>query len=107
MADTKFTPGPYRVGADMESICLSRGTSDDYTSNGWAKKLATVHWKQSWMTAEESLANANLFAAAPELYVMLAQTAEYFSDADGLEEDEYIYRQNVRAALAKARGEAA
>lgn len=48
---------------------------------------------------------AHLIAAAPELYAMLAQTAEYFIDADGLEEDEYIYRQNVRAALAKARGE--
>ena len=102
MADTKFTHGPYRVGADMESICLNRGTGDDYTSNGWAKKLATVHWKPSWMTAEESLANANLFAAAPELY-------ESVQDLLGLIPADFEQSPMVsfaKAALAKARGEA-
>lgn len=108
MSDTRFTPGPYRVGADMESICLNRGTDDDYTSNGWAKKLATVHWKQSWMSAEESFANAHLISAAPELYEALEgllSDIEEYQKINNLGGKNNHWQVISRAALAKARGE--
>lgn len=92
MSDAKFTPGPWKYGAD------SYGYFDFFDANGEG-----VINPSEWMAVSEP--NIHLIAAAPELYEMLSQTAEYFSDADGLEVDEYIYRQNVRATLAKARGE--
>lgn len=78
---------------------------EDYCPNKECHYEAEQFKSRMRKAGEEMRKKKALEAAAPELYAMLAQTAEYFSDADGLEEDEYIYRQNVRAALAKARGE--
>lgn len=99
MADTKFTPGPWEA--------CSRETYQSIYGKGYERAICQVDSYSEGFgpNRAERDANAHLIASAPELYAMLAQTAEYFSDADGLEEDEYIYRQNVRAALAKARGE--
>lgn len=122
MADAKFTPGPWEVSQYGSFETLIRVKSSDgngkkvaatWVSEARTKRKATEtideYYSRSRKThldrARQNEANAHLIAAAPELYATLAQTAEYFSDADGLEEDEYIYRQNVRAALAKARGE--
>lgn len=93
MPTKSFTQGPWVIeGNDLF------GKEDGYTVH-----VAEIHMNDD--DNQFSRENAHLIATAPELYEMLAQTAEYFSDADGLEEDEYIYRQEVRAALAKARGE--
>jgi len=101
MADTKFTPGPWEL-VSLSGYGNPFSVRMPYIADT-AKPDQTHYGVQSIRRRED----AHLIAAAPELYAMLAQTAEYFSDADGLEEDEYIYRQNVRAALDKARGEAA
>lgn len=99
MSDTKFTPGPWEL-VSLSGYGNPFSVRMPYIADT-AKPDQTHYGIQSIRRRED----ANLVVAAPELYAMLAQTAEYFSDADGLEEDEYIYRQNVRAALAKARGE--
>ena len=99
MAETKFTPGPW------ELVSLS-GYGNPFSLRmpyiaDMAKPDQTHYGVQSIRRRED----AYLIAAAPELYEALEETERYFSDADGLDEDEYIYRHRVRAALAKARGE--
>lgn len=98
MSEAKFTKGPWEFGKERRWLFRDNLKHDGNFSS-------TTILKVDDDTFRPSDANANLIAAAPELYELLAQTAEYFSDADGIDEDEYIYRQNVRATLAKARGE--
>lgn len=85
MSEAKFTKGPW----DGKTVIV-RGLNF----------ISHAHYR-----TDEGEANAHLIAAAPELYELLRQTEEMFDMHKGIDEDEYIYRQNVRAALAKARGE--
>lgn len=59
----------------------------------------------SYYPTELDAKYAHLIAAAPELYELLRKTEEMFDMHKGIDEDEYIYRQEVRAILAKSRGE--
>lgn len=112
MSDTKWTPSPWVVrhgrtphvkeivGPKQEAIC------------------ATHHWLDS-DPVEESRANANLIAAAPELYealdgfsklMALWMPSEDEYDEDSIHCGEYealgSAAQKMSQALAKARGEA-
>lgn len=98
MTDTKFTPGPWRVGADFESICLDGDSSRKFTSNGWAKCVAKVT-ERSWMEGTQPFHNAHLIAAAPDLYEALEGV---ITAMEGLGHGPF---DAERAALAKARGE--
>ncbi|AZU97875.1 hypothetical protein [Vibrio phage LP.1] len=108
MSETKFTKGEWEIKPhedDKEYIRI-RGTV-----LGGKFKVANVidlkehHDNSEWCKREraESLANAHLIAAAPEIYAALDEFDAYAStDVD------YIgspFQKQVRAALAKARGE--
>ncbi|WP_226552947.1 hypothetical protein [Celeribacter naphthalenivorans] len=105
MSDTKFTPGPWRVGSDLEKICLNG--DDKFTTNGWAKCVAKVT-SPEWMGGTQAFHNANLIAAAPDLYEALSVVLDAADDrlTDGLgHELPPMVRGKIEAALAKARGE--
>lgn len=91
MSDTKFTPGPWLVGEDQ---CVDEAWSIVTTSGG--SIIANVNDRH------DRKANARLIAAAPDLYAAL----------DAVESDlsigahPHLHIDAIRAAIAKARGEA-
>jgi hypothetical protein len=98
--EAKFTKGPwaaldhgagevvvYEVESE-EALCVF---SSDY--GGWA-------WKTSYEVSNEALANANLIAAAPELYDYLYGI--YFNSCMAGEDGDEV--EEIQQLLAKARG---
>lgn len=103
MKETKFTPGPWKVdpkysrdiqapdGLDVATCCLS-----------------ILNRKVT--TEEESIANARLIAASPDMYEALKDLLDMLeteiSAGSGLTCDfERRVLPNARSALSKARGE--
>jgi hypothetical protein len=101
-AETKWTPGPWKVDFSHPNN-LPGGISQAARS----RRSITRFNAFSRPTTAEALANAHLFAAAPDLYESLADTLALAelkygnSNATAVE----CFTQ-ARAALAKARGEA-
>ena len=90
-----FTPGPWFVGWE-NTICHGSGRFNEIPlSTGWIEGC----WQGDDAT-EESIANARLIAAAPELYEAL----DRIWNGDGLTAEAKLAAQ---LALAKARGESA
>lgn len=107
-SDTKFTPGPWCWGGmyGHESVRIEAkggrvvGTVRDSERRGLDKNGMYIYEQ-----TEEGRANARLIAAAPDLYAVvdeLEESSSYWS--------EYCVPigivDRLRAALAKARGEA-
>lgn len=98
MSETKFTPGPWKVdpkysrdiqapdGLDVATCCLS-----------------ILNRKVT--TEEESIANAYLIAAAPDMYAALKNVLKLASTETTRGELVYIDFTETREALKKARGE--
>ncbi len=121
MSETKFTEGPWcikEIEDDKEYIRV-RGTR-----LGRKFKIANVidlknhHDESKWCKEDraESLANAHLIAAAPEMYQLLERFLPYSTfDCDGNEilhggdfnwnEDDDPMIDELKTLLAKARGE--
>jgi hypothetical protein len=115
MRETKWTKGLWTVG-------FHDGSGPEYITSSDAKPLAKVRWgcscceSQDDLTEEEK-ANANLFAAAPELYEALELITSHFNakdnDAVTNAKNELLrvapefsaYFQFAAAAMKKARGE--
>jgi len=95
MNETKFTPGPWRWNKD-KSVLFSRLNAAVVDSKEDEHVGAVVVVNN---------ANANLIAAAPELYNALELLVNGFYEVDSLEQWE-MWIDQARAALAKARGEA-
>ena len=93
MADTKFTPGPWRLG---NFSGLNDRFIYDGSDEGWAIADTKMHHGRHH---KQGLANAHLIAAAPELYEAL-EDAALICRAFGHQCPQFY------AALAKARGEA-
>jgi hypothetical protein len=91
MSETKFTPGPWKIVEDRvpSSLEVYGGTT-----------AICECWRRA--NPETEIANANLIAAAPELYVVLDQIATDIESQGVLIE----WHQVALDALAKARGEA-
>ena len=91
--ETKWTPGPWH-SRGFPTISAGKG-------NGMIAKVF-----ERYMDRAEREANANLIAAAPELYEALADAREL---TQALINDGYTgyigQRGRIDAALAKARGE--
>lgn len=97
-AAPKFTPGPWcphpaganvRVGASVTDL--------------GGKPIASCRvYPKTHAARAEANANACLIAAAPDLYVVLQAVADYWAGGDVPEDIDRL----MRAALAKARGEA-
>lgn len=100
MSETKFTPGPWTT----EDFNTQRFAV--YAPNG---RICQMDITRDSQRAEEGQANAHLIAAAPELYEALREVlSAYVPGWDGAEySDVGGSVSHARAALAKARGEAA
>lgn len=99
MSETKFTPGPW----DKFDLIIGRMIDNRhrYTS------IASIYESEPGYDGEDK-ANANLIAAAPDLYEsLMSLLIEY--DKLKLAEDEpesmISAHRNAKQALAKARGE--
>lgn len=98
MADAKFTPGPWTA---------VRVASGDYriqynTRGNW---LGLIY--QDDENPDRVKADADVAAAAPELYEALELLVDYAEGSEDPElfEEEHLRLNKARAALAKARGE--
>lgn len=104
MSETKFSPGPWKAIRDplhYGSLSTVYAGSTDEKAGIGAQMLVQIG---GWSDPTEQEANANLIAAAPELYEALEMCVKHL-DADGnlwSKEDQAM----AIAALAKARGEA-
>lgn len=99
MTDTKFTPGPWRVGrSTITRVYCSKG--DRIISP--RDLIGQVEGRY----CGQDVANANLIAAAPEMYDVLEQIQEWMLHIDmdfGVTND-YLY-SDIKCLLKKARGE--
>lgn len=114
MSETKFTPGPWVFSPqrDTHDCCIHTADAVEeygYINHGKGGVVGSSEW--TWI----SDADAHLIAAAPDMYAALerllgdaedmnnALNYEYGHISGPCEDDGFGY---VRAALAKARGEA-
>ena len=103
MSEPKFTPGPWFSVAKLSGSENHRGfkiCGDD----GWA--LADIQPVDE--DGIEGRANANLIAAAPELYEALVKLRDYANDSDDYKFGTILTSlvfDIAEAALAKSRGE--
>jgi hypothetical protein len=89
--DTKHTPGPWEsFGAAV------------HAENG--REIIFGQHNTRSGSAEERDANAELIAAAPEMYEALGYARRLLESYDPLGAAEYSVLENIRAALAKAEG---
>lgn len=92
---SKHTPGPWEIEEESEGHSI---TNRAFTGDEWC--IAEVYGK-----TDTSIANANLIAAAPDLLEALLGV-ERLCAASGYIGVNGQYLKIVRAAIAKARGEA-
>ena len=97
MSETKFTKGPWVVSEHEDEVSVFMGEAVDSPheyncSDVW---VCDSYWSENDETA---IANANLIAAAPEMYQMLKKLVEPY----GMED---FSHEEVENLLAKARGE--
>ena len=115
MSETKFTKGEWV--ADIRIGCCAVYPSS--STDGWeqwlcddAKNLFYKRYHNDFMNPEcknlsiEHVANANLIAAAPEMYAMLSDLANDYSCQCGHPRcSKENQKREIQDLLAKARGE--
>lgn len=87
----EYTPGPWTSG---ESYLADHGREFE---------VSTEERRGVWVAKTQSLADARLIAAAPDL---LEAVTEYLEWGPMSNSDRYIFEQKFRKAIAKAKGEA-
>lgn len=95
MKPTRFVKGPLHVG----SLTACHDSGEDFESAAIGDEDGLIHGEGHGTSAGEALANAALFAAAPDLYAALDRLC--FQIREGLIPDTL----DARNALSKARGE--
>lgn len=110
MSEPKFTPGPWRVCRSNEDFDGPFYTLDD---NDYERPINAIRSKSETVACAHDLfefdeANANLIAAAPELYRVLEKLLRTLDWDREVKEKNWWFevRAEARNALAKARGEA-
>ena len=101
MNNTKFTQAPWRVGG--ESCDLNNHINID-APNHFAMAQVVVQMEDDENINPILMANANLIAAAPELYEALEKFSYYFGAFVQGRPQLQIDIQKAEAALSKARG---
>jgi len=91
MSETKFTKGEWSAWGERVGII----DKSDSQANGMMMEVAYI---EKYDFPDEYIANANLIAAAPDMYAML----EYLREDYGLLTD---VGKDIDKLLAKARGE--
>lgn len=73
--NAEFTPGPWRVGADLCRVHPDwrdehgNSSKDCFHRNGYAKNIAVIQKEDGdWRDVQQAVADARLIAAAPNLY---------------------------------------
>jgi len=104
MSETKFTPGPWiQAGPSFgePKMKFANSVIPDRDDDEYPDDICEMPFPYY---DEEQEANAQLIAAAPELYDALNAMLTHM----GMDEDEFtkVTFDQARAALAKARGEA-
>jgi hypothetical protein len=93
VSDTEFTPGPWIANGRYIGVLGHKsfiGECKDVNGN--------------WSDTKTTVANANLIAAAPELYEALDQMVAFMTEFGCYSESRPVVRVGMQA-LAKARGE--
>lgn len=113
MAETRFTPGPWRYGIaympKLPSVPYDYKSGHYYDNTGVIGADGTTVVGCDEYHVFNSAADVALIAAAPELYEALEQFAAWFGpieDNEMLGDECRACFALARAALAKARGEA-
>lgn len=107
MSETKFTPGPWNwmLVKPVRHIYVKRRTGL-LAHSGFV--ACTYGADTNRLTDSDDEANANLIAAAPELFTALDEALKAY-DSAAYDSDEFILLAQAfhfaRAALRKARGE--
>lgn len=107
MSEPRFTPGPWSPGhiVDPDHPCGCRFIFAD----GLAGSVATVSaGGNDSPSASETIANANLISAAPELFTALETCLDVLDNLDEFSPFGITNQSAMaaaRAALSKARGE--
>lgn len=109
MTTPKFTPGPLEVSHERNKFDSTFDSLTIIAPDGIV--LATVNVPAFAPHLAEPIANAHLFASAPDLYAALEECfTEPFAHCLVNEDKDALYRRicaindTVRAVLAKARG---
>ena len=93
MSETKFTPGPWKWGADYRGL---------YSAN--VPVLDYIEFEGMWVAYSSNHdANAALISAAPDLYAALEALVAW-SELEDVGRRLTDLQSTARAALAKARG---
>lgn len=112
MSETKWTPGPWRCHISHPHLGINGKPSNDgipyeYCITGSNENggsvLPILGRTHNW--PENFKANANLIAAAPELFAALEELLSEWFDEEGTGTQDDPFVAKARAALAKARGE--
>jgi hypothetical protein len=90
----KWTPGPWKANSRY-TVVLS-GNADN--------RMSGVAEIRTWMGREQQAANANLIAAAPDLYAVVHNMIQYCPFCSVGANCRAPYHAEMRAALAKAEG---
>jgi hypothetical protein len=93
----KFTPGPW-LADEAEGLW---GVFEDRDGS----PIAVLEENLEPLKPEHAEANANLIAAAPELYAELDRIVKHMARGDWVAAD-HVAKKGATVALAKARGEA-
>lgn len=100
MSQTRFTPGPWRVGTHGPNGCYTVGTQQGLMTAMVAHSVNEPGQKA------QAIGDAHLIAAAPELYGALSELADLMQGAiEGDYKPDSFTLQPASEALAKARGE--
>ena len=103
MSDAKFTPGPWRAESwnDVDSSCRPNSCGDYFVVSGEYDMCYMAHHVVSGI--DHTKQDANLIAAAPDLYEALVVAATSMA-VSGYAEDHPAIKTAL-TALSKARGE--
>ena len=106
MSKTKFTPGPWTSGIRgvLGALRFSVAPENDFG------KIVSICGDYGAEDKEESIANARLIAAAPDMYEALEAAILEYGKPGGpwnVPSSPGSWIEKARAAIAKARGEGA
>ncbi len=108
MSEAKFTEGPWVVHDSRAMVVpeahknrpIGGSIDKDYDLKTYAQEICAMHWPDKNRAESEVKANANLIAAAPELYELLSDLFHQCSD-----DLSHAANNRIAAILKKARGE--
>jgi hypothetical protein len=100
---SKHTPGPWHTGDINEHGAITIYSDE----SNYVASAYLARWSSAWTPEEtlhspdnvEAVANAHLIAAAPDLLAACEAYIEWRADME-------VIQERMRAAIAKARGEA-